>query len=73
MLEKIKEILQNNASYDGEITADTTFEEIGLDSLDMMQIIMDIEDEFGISVADDAGLKTVGELMNYIEEQQKNA
>ena len=73
MLEKIKEILQNNASYDGEITADTTFEEIGLDSLDMMQIIMDIEDEFGISVADDACLKTVGELMNYIEEQQKNA
>ncbi len=57
----------------GDITPGTSFEDMALDSLDVVQMIMAIEEAFDIEIADEDvdGLKTVGELVEYIEEKTK--
>ena len=54
------------------ITLDThLIEDLGADSLDAVDLIMSIEDEFGIEIDDDAAqnARTIGELVKYIEER----
>ena len=47
-------------------------EDLGADSLDLVDIVMSIEDEFEIDVADEDidGIKTVGDVVRYIEENK---
>ena len=71
VLEKVKAILAEQ--YDVEedkVTADTDLQEdLGADSLDVVDLLMSIEDEFGVEVPDDEieNIKTVGSLVSYIE------
>lgn len=67
-LEKIKNLLADHLEMDAsEITEETTFEDLGVDSLDTVEIMMEIEDEFGIEIkAAEAG-KSVAELVSYID------
>ncbi len=72
VLEKITEIFHNQMGDDDMvITADTTLEQAGLDSLDMVEIIMELEDAFSVSIADDMKFETVGALAQYIEEHKE--
>ena len=51
---------------ESEITETTTFEDLGVDSLDAVEIMMELEDEFGVEVkAEEAG-KSVKELADYL-------
>ena len=55
------------------ITMDTNLiDDLGADSLDAVELIMSIEDEFGLSVSDEeaAELNTVGKLIEFIEAKQ---
>ena len=71
VLEKVKAILA--AQFDVEedkVTADTDLQkDLGADSLDLVDLLMSIEDEFGVEVPDDEieNIKTVGSLVSYIE------
>lgn len=71
--EKIKKIIAEVLNVDEEeITMDTTFvDDLGADSLDVFQIIMGIEEEFDIEIANEVAEKiaTVGDAV----EQIKNA
>lgn len=72
-LEKVKELLaaQLNISKD-KINADSKIiEDLGADSLDMVEMLMTLEDEFGISISDEeaVNLKTVSDIVNYIEKK----
>lgn len=70
-LDTIKKILSEQLGVDeSAITADTSIEDLGADSLDLVEIIMNIEEEFGITVDDSSveGLKKVGDIVNYIPE-----
>ncbi|MDR0199798.1 MAG: acyl carrier protein [Streptococcaceae bacterium] len=72
VFEKVQDIIADELDKDkGEITPETTFEALDADSLDVFQIINDIEDEFNIEVDTDADLKTVGELVTYVENNSK--
>ena len=71
-IDKIKTIIADH-SGEGEanITAETTFEELGVDSLTTVEVLMDIEDEFGVTLEAAQVGKTVGDLVRAIEEAQK--
>ena len=71
VLEKVKAILAEQFDVDEDkITADTDLQEdLGADSLDVVDLLMSIEDEFDVEVPDDEieNIKTVGALVSYIE------
>lgn len=64
-------IIAENISVDeSEITPDTTFEDLGIDYLDLLDIVMALEEALGgveVEIDDDA--ETVGELAESIEKQ----
>ena len=71
IFDKIKDILveQLDASAD-TITRDTDLmNDLGADSLDLVELIMTLEEEYGVSATDESvyELKTVGEVVDYIE------
>ena len=72
MLEKMKEILAEQLGCDADmITEDTSFKDVlGADSLDLLEVIMALEDEYGIEMntEDLSDLNTVGDVMNYLKE-----
>ncbi len=66
--EKIREIVAEKMDIEpSEITLDSSFESMQIDSLDMVEIIMDIEEEFDISIDNVEGLKTINDLVEFIE------
>lgn len=70
-LEKLKKIIADTMNTDeNEITTDTTFtDDLGADSLDVFQIIMGIEEEFGIEIPNEEAEKisTVGDAIEAIK------
>ena len=68
MLEKITQILKDYKGDDSiEVTENTTFESLGLDSLDTVQLVMDFEEAFGVTVEMDRSITNVAGLMKVIE------
>lgn len=68
--EKIKRIMAEQLGLDeNDITMDTSFEELGVDSLDLFQIIIEIEEEFGVQIEDAESIKTVGEAVKFVEDK----
>lgn len=74
IFDKVKEIIVNELNVDAEkVTMDTHLvDDLGADSLDAVELIMALEDEFGIEVDDDAAqsMKYVRDLVKYIEDNQ---
>ncbi|OGV46800.1 MAG: acyl carrier protein [Lentisphaerae bacterium GWF2_44_16] len=73
--EKVKKIVveQLGVSED-QVTDDAKFiEDLGADSLDQVELVMALEEEFGADIPDEDAEKmtTVGEAIKYIEEKQK--
>ena len=52
-----------------EIDSDATFEDLGLDSLDIAELVMEIEDKLGVTIELSAELNNIDKLVDYIEEQ----
>ncbi len=76
IFEKIKLILVDHLGIDGEvITLNSTFvDDLSADSLDIVELIMGVEEEFDISIPDSESerLVTVSDLIEYIKEQKNN-
>ena len=74
MLEKIKTILAETLSINpDDVTLDSDIKkDLGADSLDILQLLMALEEEYGITVPDEALAEfvTVGDVVNYLEENQ---
>ena len=68
MFEKIANYLAEQLDISVEtITPDTTFESLGIDSLDTVEMVMDLEDELGIELELEDKISTVGELVTFVE------
>ena len=71
IFENVKEALAKQFELDPEtITMDTNLiDDLGADSLDVVELIMSLEDSFGITINDDdaAKLSTVGAIVDYLE------
>jgi acyl carrier protein len=73
MFEKIKEIIVEQLGVDPEkVTMEARFQEdLEADSLDLVELIMAFEDEFGGEISDDEAqqIKSVGQAVNYLQER----
>lgn len=71
VLEKISQIVASQLNVDAaSITPDTRFEDLNADSLDVVEVIMALEDEFGIAIPDEVAeqIKNIGAAADYIRE-----
>jgi acyl carrier protein len=72
--ERVIEIVCENLGVNkDQVTRKTSFQEdIGADSLDIVELVMELEEEFEITIPDDQAekIKTVGEAIDYIEREQ---
>ena len=71
ILKKLQEILSETKGEAVELKMETTFAELELDSLDQVDIVMQLEEAYDISLGENAQLSTVGELVAKIEEAVK--
>jgi acyl carrier protein len=73
--QKVKDIIVEQLGVNADqVTADAKFiEDLGADSLDTVELVMALEEEFGIEVPDEEAekLQSVGDVIKYIEEKQK--
>lgn len=70
VFEKVVEMLKQHLDIDGDsITRDTTFEALGVDSLDTVEMVMDLEESLGIELELEGKVETVGQLVDIIEEK----
>lgn len=72
IFEKVAAIIADNKDLDvASIKPESTFEELGFDSLDTVELVMAFEEEFGIAIElEDGGIKTVADLVKLIESLQ---
>lgn len=72
VFEKIKNIIVDQLGVDEEeVTMETSFEDLNADSLDVVELIMALEEEFGLEISDEDAekLTTVGAAVNYVKEK----
>jgi len=75
VFDKVKELLADQLDVDADkVTGESLIiEELGADSLDIVEMLMSIEDHFDIKIADEdaQNFKTVGDVIGYIEAHVK--
>ena len=73
IFDKLKELVVDQLGVEeDEVTMEATMQDdLGADSLDLVDLVMSVEEEFGVKVADEdlENIKTVGDIVTYIEER----
>jgi len=72
--ERVKKIVVEHLGVEPDkVTENASFiDDLGADSLDTVELVMEFEDEFDLNIPDDQqGIKTIGDAVNYIESQLK--
>ncbi len=72
IFEAIAELIaERNDCPVSDITPESTFADFGIDSLDTVEMLMNLEDKVGIEIELDEKVETVGELVEFIERKMK--
>ena len=67
-IDTVKEVLVENLDLEAEkITEEATLESLGIDSLDMVELICDLEEKCDVEFGEPEGLETVGQLVAHID------
>lgn len=71
IMDKVRDVIVDQLGVELDtVTDDASFiDDLGADSLDIVELVMALEEEFGISIPDEEAenIKTVGDAINYIE------
>jgi len=74
-LEKVKSLLAEQLNIKAEtIKAESKIvDDLGADSLDVVELLMTLEDEFGVAISDEEAvkIKTVGDILNIVNTEEK--
>jgi acyl carrier protein len=72
IFEKLKEKIVSKIDCDpSKVTRDTSLIGLGIDSLDTVEMIMDLEEELGVELEFDEAVTTVDDLVKFIEKRLK--
>ncbi len=67
-IDTIKDILESNLDIAPEkVTEESTFESLNIDSLDLVELVCELEDRLDIDFGEPEGLSTVGDLVGYLD------
>ena len=74
VLDKVKELIAEQLDVDADTVTVTSNiqDDLGADSLDVVDLVMSLEEEFDMEIPDEAvaNIKTVGDIVKYIEDNQ---
>lgn len=71
LFETIAKIIAERTGRDvSEVKLESTFAELGIDSLDTVEMVMQLEDAVGLEIELDQKVETVGDLVKFIESKQ---
>ena len=77
VLERVTNIVSEQLGVDKDkISADTSFvNDLGADSLDTVELVMELEEEFDVNIPDDAAekIQTVGQAVEFIDQNANNS
>ena len=59
-------IAERNDSDPAEVTRNTRFQDVGIDSLDTVEMLLNLEDKIGVEIELSQKVETVGELVDYV-------
>lgn len=72
IFEQIREVVCEQLGVDeSEVKLETTFEELGADSLDLFQVVIEIEEKFGIQLEDAESIKSIKDAVEYVEKNRQ--
>jgi acyl carrier protein len=72
IFEEIREIICEQLEVaPEEVTLETTFEDLGADSLDLFQVVIEIEEKYGIQLENAENIKSVKDAVDYVQAAQK--
>ena len=74
--DKIKDLIAEHLGVSmNELVPEASFiDDLGADSLDIVELVMAIEEEFGLEISDDDAekIQTIGDVISYVDERQKD-
>ncbi|NMC57182.1 MAG: acyl carrier protein [Eubacteriaceae bacterium] len=74
MLQKVKKIISEQLEVDQSVLSENTsfIDDLGADSIDLLELVLAFEDEFGIQIDEDdiKNIRTVGDIVEYIENKK---
>ena len=71
LFEEIKGVICEQLGIEAdEVKLETTFEALGADSLDLFQIVIELEEKYSIQIEDVEGLKTIKDAVEYVEKNK---
>ena len=73
IFQAIAELIAERMECDAaDITMDSTFHDLGIDSLDTVELLMNLEDKIGIEIELDQKVTTAGDLVAFIESKKQD-
>lgn len=74
VFEAIAELIAEHNDCDvSEVTMESTFKDLGIDSLDTVEMLINLEDKIGVEIELDEKVDTVGDLVKFVEKKMEQA